>query len=430
MGQPGAKTTARDAGRRHARPKSRDFAGAPESAAHTTIILEGCRAISAVEAKMLPAIAELNRTESFRADGFRSMVDWLVGVCHVSTARARLWVEAAADGAERPELVEALADGRVTLDVFAPLAAIATPETEADLAREAEHWTPRQARQLAREVRGTSGFDAAEKLRRRCLRFNDEQHSVYAQLTPDTFALVKSAILRRALRHDHPSSFDPDYEPLEMRCADALVDICVEQGGRARGSGHARPPARQPSGPFPAGDQDDVPEASELVIHGSGQTQVIVHCDLDRLLHGDGYGSASIQDAGPVSVETVRRLACDAEITLSFDTAEGSVLDQKPLKRDPTEGQKIELRRRDRGCRFPGCPCRNVTNAHHMVWASKQGPTVMSNLLTLCITHHAKVHELGWIVDGNANGEVRFTSPSGQVLVSAPHPTWRRRRRE
>jgi hypothetical protein len=381
---------------------------------------------------MLPAIADLNRTESFRADGFRSMVDWLVGVCHVSTARARLWVDAAADGAERPELAEALADGRMTLDVFAPLAAIATAETDAELAREAENWTPRQARQLAREVRGTSGFDATETLRRRCLRFNEEQHSVYAQLTPDTFALVKSAILRRAVRHDHPSSFDPDYEPLEMRCADALVDICVEQGGRIGGPGSVRP-ARRTTGPTPPGDQDEAVEAveaAELVIHGSGQTQVIVHCDLDRLLHGDGYGSASIQDAGPISAETVRRLACDAQITLSFDTPEGSVLDQKPLKRDPTEAQKIELRRRDRGCRFPGCPCRNVTNAHHMVWASKQGATVMSNLLTLCITHHAKVHELGWIVDGNANGEVRFTSPSGQVLVSVPHPTWGRRRRE
>ena len=383
---------------------------------------------------MLPAIADLNRTESFRADGFRSMVDWLVGVCHVSSARARQWVNAAADGAERPELAEALADGRVTMDVFAPLASIATPETDAELAREAEDWTPRQARQLAREVRGTSGSEAADTFRQRFLRFNDEKHSVYAQLMPDTFALVKSAILRRAVRHDHPSSFDPDYEPLEARCADALVDICVEQGGRTGGPSSVRPAAPRPSGPNPPDDQDPKPpnadEAAEVVIHGSGQTQVIVHCDLDRLLHGDGYGSASIQDAGPVSVETVRRLACDAQITLSFDTPEGSVLDQKPLKRDPTEAQKIELRRRDRGCRFPGCPCRNVTNAHHMVWASKQGPTVMSNLLTLCITHHAKVHELGWTVDGDANAEVRFTSPSGQVLVSVPHPTWGRRRTE
>ena len=110
---------------------------------------------------MLPAIADLNRTESFRADGFRSMVDWLVGVCHVSTARARLLVDAATDGAERPELAEALADGRVTLDVFAPLASIATPETDAELAREAEDWPPRQARRLAREVRGTSGSEAS-----------------------------------------------------------------------------------------------------------------------------------------------------------------------------------------------------------------------------------------------------------------------------
>ena len=120
--------------------------------------------------------------------------------------------------------------------VRSPLASIATPETDAELAREAEDWTPRQARQLAREVRGTSGSEAAETFRGRFLRFNEEKHSVYAQLTPDTFALVKSAILRRAVRHDHPKFFRSRLRAArDVPCADALVDICVEQGGRAGG---------------------------------------------------------------------------------------------------------------------------------------------------------------------------------------------------
>ena len=63
--------------------------------------------------------------------------------------------------------------------------------------------------------------------------------------------------------------------------------------------------------------------------------------------------------------------------------------------RDPTDAQRIEIRRRDNGCRFPGCGCRNVTDVHHVIWARKQGPTVMSNLLTLCVAHHSRVHELG-----------------------------------
>ena len=66
-----------------------------------------------------------------------------------------------------------------------------------------------------------------------------------------------------------------------------------------------------------------------------------------------------------------------------------------------------------------------MTDVHHIVWASKQGPTVMSNLLTLCVAHHSRVHELGWKMDGDAQAEVRFVSPHGRVFVSSPSPTWR-----
>ena len=129
---------------------------------------------------------------------------------------------------------------------------------------------------------------------------------------------------------------------------------------------------------------------------------MIVHTDLDRLLYGDGYGHASIEGVGPISAEVARRLACNAHITLSFDAPDGTSLDQKQLERDPSEAQRIEIRRRDNGCRFPGCGCKNVTDVHHIVWASKQGRTVMSNLLTLCVAHHSRVHELGWKMDGDA----------------------------
>jgi hypothetical protein len=156
---------------------------------------------------------------------------------------------------------------------------------------------------------------------------------------------------------------------------------------------------------------------------------MIVHADLDRLLYGDGYGHASIQGVGPISAEVARRLACNAHITFSLDAPDGTSLDQKKLERDPSEAQRIEIRRRDNGCRFPGCGCRNVTDVHHIVWSSKQGPTVMSNLLTLCVGHHSRVHELGWKLDGDAQADVRFMSPQGRVFVSAPSPTWRRPRK-
>jgi hypothetical protein len=385
---------------------------------------------------MLREIAEFDRTEAWRGDGSLSMRDWLVARCHVSRARARTLVDSAAKVQHLPALSGALADGRLTLDVFAPLASVATRKTDADLAEAAVHWTPKQARELVSEVKGATDAGAAAQFERRFARFDDERCLVWAQLTGDSYALVKSAVLGRARRHDHPSASDPDYVRFESRCADALVQICVEQGRRPR----HRPDANTPA-VAAATDAKAIAAATEgttgstssepnsAPVHGGARTTMIVHTDLQRLLYGDGYGHASIEGVGPISTEVARRLACNAHVTLSFEGPDGTSLDQKQLERDPTEAQRIEIRRRDKGCRFPGCGCKNVTDVHHIVWASQQGPTVLSNLLTLCVGHHSRVHELGWTMDGDANRQVRFKSPQGRVFVSSPSPTWRRPRK-
>ena len=88
-------------------------------------------------------------------------------------ARARTLVEAAARADQLPALTGALSTGRLTLDVFAPLASVATPKTDVDLAQASEHWTPQQARELVTEVKGVTDADAAAKFQRRFVRFDD-----------------------------------------------------------------------------------------------------------------------------------------------------------------------------------------------------------------------------------------------------------------
>jgi hypothetical protein len=387
---------------RRGRPLCRDFVGDGRASELAESIAAHQQVISEHEGAMVREIAEFDGAESWRADGTLSMGDWLVARLHVSGARARRLVDAAARLSLLPALSSAVCEGRVPLEVAACVAKAATAATDAELASVAEHWTFRQASQFAAQGRGQSNLQAVAEHGRRCVRFNDEKCSLWAQLPKDGYALVKSALWSRARRHDHPSAGDPDYERFESRCADALVEVC-KGGDRSR--------------------------AGSRSVRGPGRAAVIVHVDLERLLHGDERGDASIEGAGPISAETARRLACDGDITLSYEAPDGSCLDQKALDRDPTEAQRIEIQRRDGGCRFPGCPCRSVTDVHHVKWASKQGLTVLSNLLTLCAAHHSRVHELGWQLDGDAQGEVRFTSPSGRVFVSTPMPNWRRPRK-
>jgi hypothetical protein len=340
---------------------------------------------------MLREIAEYDRTEAWRGDASLSMEAWLVGRCRMSAARARTLVATARRTEHLPAMAGALTDGRLTLDVAAPLAAVATPANEASLSKQAAHWTPKQARQAAADLRGATKADSASAFKRRCVRFNDERKSLWAQLTPDSYARVKLALLGRARRHDHPSASDPDYTELQTRCADALVECCTAD--RSQDSSESR-------------------------------TSMVVHVDFDRLVHGDRYGEAAIEWVGPISADVARRLACDANITLSFESPGGTVLDQKPLERSPTPAQRIAVNRRDGGCRSAGCGTRNLTEVHHMLPVEQGGRTELSNLITLCVAHHSRMHELGWAMEGDAQGEVRFISPHGQVLVSTPVRPW------
>src|SRR5439155_1736776 len=75
----------------------------------------------------------------------------------------------------------------------------------------------------------------------------------------------------------------------------------------------------------------------------------------------------------------------------------------------------------DRGCRFPGCGVRFGQGHHIRHWA-QGGPTTLSNLALLCRRHHRAVHEEGYQLDRQPNGELRFRRPDGRPLPEAPPP--------
>ena len=120
---------------------------------------------------------------------------------------------------------------------------------------------------------------------------------------------------------------------------------------------------------------------------------VVVHADLAFLAGGEG--DAELDLLGPISREVANRLACDAHIILSADDAEGKSIQQGGARRSPTPQQRIEIRRRDKGCRFPGCTYTEFTDVHHVIPWPAGGPTDIWNLVTLCDAHHRSVHEFG-----------------------------------
>ena len=139
-----------------------------------------------------------------------------------------------------------------------------------------------------------------------------------------------------------------------------------------------------------------------------------MHAPIELLVGCSDDAVAEIAGVGPVPAEVVRRLACDAHVDLAVEDPEGSILSQGRARRDPTAVQRVEIDRRDKGCRFSGCNYTEFTHVHHIHHWADGGLTNLDNLVTLCDRHHRAVHELGWTVKGDANGVLTFTGPHGR----------------
>jgi hypothetical protein len=351
------------------------------------------KAISAHQSQLLAAVVELDRRKAWRVDGATSMVAWLVQRCGVSAGTAREWVTAAGKLHELPEISDALSKGKLSFDQVKPLVEVAKPETDATLAEQATHWSAKQVRELATAARNQTDAQATGAFARRFLRFDDRRRSVAGMLPADQYAAVKGALVARASRRVS------DRTPFDQRMADALVAVC-----RA--------------------DAEGVPGARDDRAGGLHRNRptVVVHTDLSFL--AGGQGSAELDVLGPVSQEVARRLACDAKVLVSADGDTGQSLNLGRTRRDPTDAQRIEIRRRDKGCRFPGCTHTEFTDVHHVLHWVDGGRTDLDNLTELCDQHHRAVHEMGWKMSGDANVELTFRSPTGRLSHSTPSPAF------
>jgi len=263
--------------------------------------------------------------------------------------------------------------------------------------------TVRQVQGLARQVRDRLDEDGAEprdqiRRQRRSLKLIPQPDGMVRlvwDMPPETAGLVRAGIdalvgeQLRAARDRVAESLgtdgiaDVDDRTMPQRRADAAEELLRHAIGCDR----------------PGGDRPVV--------------TMVVRMSLDQLL--DGVGAAQIDGIGGlgdvrgaridgveagITATTARILAAEAHIIPAVLGGAGEVLDLGSARRLFSPAQRQALAEQYGGCAFPGCghpP--TYTEAHHLQWWSRGGPTDLSNGIPLCSFHHHRVHDDGWEID-------------------------------
>jgi len=372
--------------------------------------------LDAATAQLLDLIREFDARGGW-ANGFRSCAAWLTWRVGLDPGAARERVRVALALGTLPLLAGALARGELSYSKVRALTRVATPETEERLlavgrAGTAEH-VERIVRGWRRVDRIAEARESDRRHRGRALHvYQDEDGMVVirGRLEPEAGAILKQALAAAGealYQRERAAGVINKNVAAETFPADAATEPPTMAQQRA----------------------DALALLAETALHHGidpgtpgERYQVVVHVDASVLADPEAPGQSVLEDDTHVSAQTSRRLACDASRVVMRHDAGGRVTEVGARTRTIPPALRRALEHRDRGCRFPGCGVRFGQGHHIRHWAHG-GPTTLSNLAMLCRRHHRAVHEEGYTVERQVDGELRFRQPDSRPLPNVPPPT-------
>jgi 5-methylcytosine-specific restriction endonuclease McrA len=362
--------------------------------------------LEAATARLLDLIREFDARGGWNS-GFSSCAAWLSWRVGLDRGAARERVRVARALATLPLLAQALAHGELSYAKVRALTRVATPETQERLLAVGRAGTAchveRIVRGWRRMDRKAEAHDETRRHKSRALHvYQDEDGMVVirGRLTSEAGAVIVQALAaaREALYQQGRLT---DADPTQM-------DVSIEPL------------------PFAQQQADALALLAETALHHgldpgapSERYQVVVHVDATVLANPDAPGQSVLEDGPHVSAETSQRLACDANRMAMRHDPDGRLVEVSARTRTIPPALRRALQHRDHGCRFPGCHGR-FTQGHHIRHWAQGGPTTLSNLTLLCRRHHRAVHEEGYQVERQPNGELQFLRPDGRLLPEVP----------
>lgn len=218
------------------------------------------------------------------------------------------------------------------------------------------------------------------------LRFwNDAEGMVHLRgaFDPERGSVLLSRLERRveAMFHsgDREVAVDvaPGIEPNDHRRALALVATIGDDAARL--------------------DRVAAP-ADAFACASPARAEIVVHVDLATLTGSlTSRGVATTQHGVDLPAETIRRLACNADIVPVVLGGESVPLDVGRSKRLATVHQRRALGAVHSTCAIDGCEVAfKHCEPHHIDYWENGGATSLDNLVPLCSRHHHAAHEGGW----------------------------------
>jgi hypothetical protein len=163
--------------------------------------------------------------------------------------------------------------------------------------------------------------------------------------------------------------------------------------------------------------------AGAMISSPHARAEVSVVIDLHTLR--SGLHEHSIVRTGhevELPLETIRRMACEAEIIPVVLNSKGVVIDIGRASRLATRYQRKAIEAMYSHCAIPDCKVPIAQcQPHHIAYWRDDGPTDMNNLVPLCPQHHRNVHEGNWRLKLSVpNRVLTVTYPDGHVSTACP----------
>lgn len=349
-------------------------------------VADAAGVLNLANARLVAIVEGVLVDESWQGGGIHSPKQWVAYRAGVSPERAEVIVRVAERRASFPHVIAAFDAGELSLEQVAELTkapAWADPKI-LDWGRVAT--VARLRKTIRREYfTGPSGDDddAAEpdtdRDRLSTTVTDDHRWRITGELD-----LGRGSVVDAALIEARESLFERGQTTIST--ADCLVELCERYIG---------------------GIESDVRRE---------RSKTWLHIDVTR-------GDATTTDGWRLPDSVRDRICCDGSVQPVWERDGLPFSVGRTLRIVPERTRRL-IRRRDRGCRVPGCTHDRFIEIHHIRHWLDGGPTDTLNLMALCPHHHRLHHEgrLGITGDADVDDGLVFTDPAGRVLEPSGRP--------